>query len=162
MNGSALPSKPSTTCAGRQAIGEATTTTPLLEQPPSGPIYALSESGGLSRLAFVLKGQVDLIPAPTPRPTRRDADTPPFLSFRTPRSATSPGHLRRQEGLLVNTRSLCSRIPITQIAYTGQNGKTRSGAIKVKVACGRARRSDTDDIRADLPGAHARLTGRIS
>jgi hypothetical protein len=40
-----------TQCAGRQAIGKATTTTPLLDQPLSGPVYAVSGSGGLPRLA---------------------------------------------------------------------------------------------------------------
>ncbi len=50
-----------TQCAGRQHIGEATTTTPLLDQPLSGPVYAVSGSGGLPRLAFILDGQVDLL-----------------------------------------------------------------------------------------------------
>ena len=38
------------------------TTTPLLDQPLSGPVYAVSGSGGLPRLAFILDGQVNLVP----------------------------------------------------------------------------------------------------
>src|SRR5262249_52147878 len=51
-----------TKCAGKQQIGEASTMTPLLDQPLSGPVYAVSGSGGLPRLAFLLEGQVDLLP----------------------------------------------------------------------------------------------------
>ena len=49
-------------CAGRTPIGKASTTTPLLDQPLSGPVYAVSGSGGLPRLAFILNGQVNLVP----------------------------------------------------------------------------------------------------
>ena len=49
-------------CAGRPPIGKATTTTPLLDQPLTGPVYAVSGSGGLPRLAFILNGQVNLVP----------------------------------------------------------------------------------------------------
>ena len=45
-----------------QPIGKAMTTTPLLDQPLSGPAYAVSGSGGLPRLAFILNGQVNLVP----------------------------------------------------------------------------------------------------
>ena len=51
-----------TECAGRQQIGVASTKTPLLDQPLSGPVYAVSGGGGLPRLAFLLNGQVDLVP----------------------------------------------------------------------------------------------------
>jgi hypothetical protein len=51
-----------TKCSGRQAIGTATTHTPLLDEPLAGPVYAVSGKGGLPRLAFVLDGQVPLIP----------------------------------------------------------------------------------------------------
>ena len=35
-------------CAGRQPIGEATTETPLLEEPLKGPVYAVSGFGVLA------------------------------------------------------------------------------------------------------------------
>ena len=47
---------------GGSRSATATTTTPLLDQPLSGPVYAVSGSGGLPRLAFILNGQVDLVP----------------------------------------------------------------------------------------------------
>jgi len=48
-------------CAGRQQIGEATTTTPLLDSRSRGGLCR-SGSGGLPRLAFLLNGQVNLVP----------------------------------------------------------------------------------------------------
>ena len=47
-----------THCKGKQGIGTATTTTPLLDNPLAGPVYAVSGSGGLPRLAFILDGMV--------------------------------------------------------------------------------------------------------
>ena len=44
-------------CAGKNTIGTATATTPLLDQQLSGPVYAVSGSGGLPRLAMILNGR---------------------------------------------------------------------------------------------------------
>src|SRR6185503_19053689 len=49
-------------CHGRQAMGHASVNTPLLDHPLEGPVYAVSGFGKLPRLAFVLAGQVTLIP----------------------------------------------------------------------------------------------------
>src|SRR5262249_41156593 len=40
-------------CAGRSPIGSAWTQTPLLDRRLEGPVYAVSGSGGLPRLAFI-------------------------------------------------------------------------------------------------------------
>ena len=45
-------------CAGRQPIGMVTTETPLLDQPLTGPAYAVSGFGKLPHVAFILAGQV--------------------------------------------------------------------------------------------------------
>ena len=49
-------------CAGRQPIGTAMTTTPLLDQPLKGPAYAVSGFGKLPHVVFILGGQVTLMP----------------------------------------------------------------------------------------------------
>src|SRR5262249_7051650 len=49
-------------CAGRQSIGKVTTTTPLLDQPLSGPAYAVSGYGKLPHVVFILNGQVLIMP----------------------------------------------------------------------------------------------------
>jgi hypothetical protein len=125
-----------TQCAGRTPIGKASTTTPLLDQPLSGPVYAVSGSGGLPRLAFVLNGQVNLMP-------RGDADTVKGGRLKTtvPVVPDAPiGHFHLtvfggKHGYLANTRSLCAHAPIAQIAYKGQNGKAYSQKVKVKARC---------------------------
>jgi hypothetical protein len=124
-------------CAGRTPIGKATTETPLLDQPLSGPVYAVSGSGGLPRLAFILSGQVDLVP-------RADTETIGGGRLKTmvPVVPDAPiGHFHLtvfggKAGYLINTRDLCTHAPVTRIAYTGQNGKARTEAVKVKTACG--------------------------
>jgi hypothetical protein len=127
-----------TECAGRTPIGKATTTTPLLDQPLEGPVYAVSGSGGLPRLAFILNGQVDLMP-------RADTDTVGKGLLRTtvPVIPDAPiGHFHLnifggKNGYLVNTRDICVHTPITRVSFGAQNGKTRTQSIKVKAACGK-------------------------
>ncbi len=123
-------------CAGRQAIGKASTETPLLDHPLSGPVYAVSGSGGLPRLAFILNGQVTLIPR---------ADTVSVgggrLQTTAPVIPDAPiGHFRLtvfggSKGYLVNTRDLCAHAPIVRLAFAGQNGRIHNEAVKVRTAC---------------------------
>ena len=128
-------------CAGRTPIGKATTTTPLLDQPLTGPVYAVSGSGGLPKLAFILNGQVNLVPrAETKTITKNGAGR---LQTTVPVVPDAPiGHFRLtvfggKTGYLVNTRSICAQVPVTKVDYTGQNGKTYSQNVKVKAACGK-------------------------
>jgi hypothetical protein len=128
-------------CAGRTPIGKASTTTPLLDQPLSGPVYAVSGSGGLPRLAFILNGQVNLVP-------RADTKTASGGRLQTtvPVVPDAPiGHFRLnvfggKTGYLINTRDTCAHTPVAQVAYTGQNDKTRTEAVKIKAACGKKAR----------------------
>ncbi|MBO0746714.1 MAG: hypothetical protein J2O47_00100 [Acidimicrobiaceae bacterium] len=43
-------------CAGRNTVGTASARTPLLDSTLSGPVYAVSGSGGLPKLAVILNG----------------------------------------------------------------------------------------------------------
>jgi hypothetical protein len=124
-------------CAGRQPIGRATTTTPLLDQPLTGPVYAVSGSGGLPRLAFILNGQVDLLPRAdtktvggllrTSVPVVPDA---PIGSFRL-------SLLGGNQGYLVNTRALCTKPVVSSVEYQAQNGRKLTQHVKLKAPCGR-------------------------
>jgi hypothetical protein len=126
-----------TQCAGRQEIGTATTTTPLLDHPLSGPVYAVSGSGGLPRLAFILDGQVTLVPRASSRATKRGG-----LRTTVPVVPDAPvGHFRftlfgGKRGYLVNSRSLCASPVLTRLKFFGQNGKDLTKKVKVKAACG--------------------------
>jgi hypothetical protein len=125
-------------CAGRTPIGHAQTQTPLLDQPLAGPVFAVSGSGGLPRLAFILNGQVNLVP-------RADTKTVAGGRVKTtvPVVPDAPiGHFHLtifggKTGYLINTRDLCNATPTTQIAYKGQNGKAYNQSVKVKAACGK-------------------------
>jgi hypothetical protein len=126
-----------TQCAGRTQIGVASTTTPLLDQPLAGPVYAVSGSGGLPRLAFILDGQVDLMP-------RADTTTVGgMLQTTVPVVPDAPiGHFRLtvfggKTGYLANTRDICKNTPKSKIEYTAQSGTTRSEMIAIKSPCGK-------------------------
>jgi hypothetical protein len=127
-------------CAGRNPIGRTTTTTPLLDQPLSGPVYAVSGSGGLPKLAFILAGQVTLVPrAETTTLTKNGVG---HLRTTAPVVPDAPiGHFALRvfggkRGYLSNTRNLCAKPPTFNIAYTAQNGKATRESIKVKLPCG--------------------------
>jgi hypothetical protein len=135
-------------CAGRTPIGHASTITPLLDQPLTGPVYAVSGSGGLPRVAFILNGQVNLVP-------RADTVTVKGGRLQTtvPIVPDAPiGHFHLtvfggKTGYLINTRDICRKAPIVKVAYTAQNGKTRTESIKVKAACGKGKQRRKRAVR---------------
>jgi hypothetical protein len=131
-----------TQCVGRQPIGTATTTTPLLDQPLSGLAYAVSGGGGLPRLAFLLNGQVSLVPRAESMTDRKGR-----LRTTVPVVPDAPiGHFRlslfgANQGYLINTRNLCQRPPLIDISYVSQNGKTREEKVRVRTGCPKASRN---------------------
>ena len=124
-------------CAGRQPIGEATTTTPLLEKPLKGPVYAVSGYGLLPHLAFILGGQVML----TPEAESSTLGQTGRLKTVVPVVPDAPiGNFRftlfgGSQGYLANTQNLCSLPITTTIQFTAQNGKTETQQVKAKTAC---------------------------
>ena len=101
----------------------------------------MSGSGGLPKLAFILNGQVNLVPrAETKTIVKNGAGQ---LQTTVPVVPDAPiGHFRLtvfggKTGYLVNTRSLCAKTPITKVAYTAQSGKTHTENVKLKAACGK-------------------------
>ena len=136
-------------CAGRQPIGEAITETPLLEKPLKGPVYAVSGFGVLPHLAFILGGQVTLMPEAESSSVQGGR-----LKTVVPVVPDAPiGHFRftlfgGAQGYLSNTQNLCSAPTVSTIEFTGQNGKTMTQQVKTKTDCkakkakrGRGRRS---------------------
>ena len=123
-------------CAGRQPIGEAITETPLLEKPLKGPVYAVSGFGVLPHLAFILGGQVTLMPEAESSSVQDGR-----LKTVVPVVPDAPiGHFRFTlfgggQGYLSNTQSLCSAPTISTVEFSGQNGKTLTQQVKTKTAC---------------------------
>jgi hypothetical protein len=124
-------------CAGRTAIGRASTKTPLLDGPLSGPVYAVSGSGGLPRLAFILNGQVTIVPRAETEAVKGKLKTTVPVVPDAPIGRFTLDLLGGKSGYLINTRSLCASAPRIKVDYTAQNGSERSESIPVKSACGK-------------------------
>jgi hypothetical protein len=125
-----------TKCAGRAAIGTATTTTPLLDQPLGGKVYAVSGKGGLPRLAFILDGQVSLAPRAESLSTRGALKTTVPVVPDAPIGDFRLSLYGGKKGYITNTRSLCGKPPVTTVEYEAQNGKRLSQKVRMKVPCG--------------------------
>jgi hypothetical protein len=126
-----------THCAGRQPIGTVSDQTPLLEASLEGLAYAVSGYGGLPHLAFILAGQVTVIPQGETETIRGGR-----LRTTVPVIPDAPvGHFRLtlyggKRGYLSNTRSLCAHRPAAKVKYTAQDGKTLLQSAPIKAACG--------------------------
>jgi len=127
-------------CAGRQAIGTAVTNTPLLDGPLAGPVYAVSGKGGLPRLAFVLNGQVPLVPR------GKSSSTKGALKTVVPVIPDAPiGDFRLtifggKQGYLVNTRNLCDRPAVSTVEYVAQNGRKLTQKVGARAKCGKPKK----------------------
>jgi hypothetical protein len=123
-------------CKGRAPIGTATVSTPLLDQPLSGPAYAVSGYGKLPHLVFILAGQVEVMPQAESASVKGG-----HLRTEVPVIPDVPvGHfaltlLGGKQGYLENTQSLCGKPTVSEITYQGQNGKSLAQKVKTKSAC---------------------------
>jgi hypothetical protein len=123
-------------CAGRQAIGTVSTETPLLEKPLEGPAYAVSGFGKLPHIAFILAGQVTLIPEAMSSSVKGG-----HLKTVVPTVPDAPiGHFHLtlyggKRGYLTNTRSLCASPAVTTVEYVAQSGKRLTQRVTAKTAC---------------------------
>ena len=123
-------------CAGRQPIGTVRDETPLLEKPLQGLAYAVSGYGNLPHVAFVLGGQVTVIPqgeSVTVGPGRLRTTVPLIPDVPI-------GHFQLtlfggKQGYLTNTQSLCAHQPAANVEFTGQNGKVTSRRVVLKTGC---------------------------
>jgi hypothetical protein len=112
------------------------TNTPLLDAPLSGPAYAVSGFGKLPHVVFILRGQVTIMPE------AESSSVGGHLKTVVPVVPDAPiGHFRLtlfggKHGYLINTRDLCTAPAVTEIQYTGQNGKTKTQKVAAKTACG--------------------------
>ena len=128
-------------CAGRQPIGTVETRTPLLDQPLSGPAYAVSGFGKLPRLAFILEGQVRLIPQAESFSKGGKLTTVVPVIPDAPIGYFKLDLLGGKQGYLVNTRSLCASPARVEISYTAQSGKETTQKVATKTACGNSKGS---------------------
>jgi hypothetical protein len=129
----------STKCAGRTAIGKARTDTPLLDQPLAGPAFAVSGAGGLPRLAFVLDGQVGLVPRAESLGVRGGLKTTVPVVPDAPIGHFALDIFGGRHGYLQNTRDVCARPPAIKIEYKAHSGRTFVRTVKVRTPCTRSK-----------------------
>jgi hypothetical protein len=121
-------------CAGKQAIGTASTTTPLLDQPLSGPVYAVSGGGGLPRLAFILDGQVGLMPRAESRSVKNGLKTTVPVVPDAPVGHFVFNLFGGKRGYIQNTRDICVKPVKVKVAYTAHSGRSYAKTVKVRAS----------------------------
>jgi hypothetical protein len=126
-------------CAGKQPIGSAVTRTPLLDEPLGGPVYAVSGSGGLPRLAFVLNGQVPLVPRAKSSSAKGALKTVVPVIPDAPIGDFRLTLLGARQGYLINTRGLCNKPVVSTVEYQAQNGAKLTENVKARTPCAKPR-----------------------
>jgi uncharacterized repeat protein (TIGR01451 family) len=129
-------------CPAASIYGEAIATTPLLDQPLSGPVYLRSSSHELPDLVVALHGQVDVVLA-----GRVDSVKGAIRNTfeATPDAPVSRFVLKMRggkKGLLINSADLCKLTPSqtrATVEMDGQNGKVHDFKPVVRNACPKAR-----------------------
>jgi hypothetical protein len=119
-------------------MGSVWVKSPLLDQPLTGPAYAVSGYGNLPHLAFILNGQVTLIPQ-----AESASDKTGRLRTIVPVIPDAPvGHFRLtllggKKGYLTNTKDLCNGAGAGSIAveYRAQSGKRTEQNIRPQTPC---------------------------
>jgi hypothetical protein len=129
-------------CAGRQPMGSVWVKSPLLDQPLSGPAYAVSGYGDLPHLVFILAGQVTVLPQ-----AESASDKTGRLRTIVPVIPDVPiGHFRLsllggKKGYLSNTKDLCrgAGAGTIEIDFLAQSGRHSKQQIRPQTPCGTAK-----------------------
>ena len=117
--------------------GTATATTPLLDQPLTGPVYLRSSTHKLPDLVADLHGQIEIELAGKIDTAKKGGLRATFETV--PDAPVTKFVLELQggkKGLLVNSKSLCKSDRKATVDMTGQNGRTDNGKVKLGTACG--------------------------
>jgi hypothetical protein len=123
-------------CAGRTAIGRVRARTPLLDEPLRGSVYAVSGSGGLPRLAVVLRGS-DLTAVVRGDTIAKRARLRTVFGA-VPDAPLSVFELRvfnGRRGYLVLNRNVCRRRQHLTVRYVGQSSKTHTERVPLRTPC---------------------------
>lgn len=122
-------------CAGRKRMGVARVLSPLYDEALAGPVYAVSGSGGLPRLAFVLGGPAEVllrgriaVQGSRLRASVEDVPETPMRSFELRIDGGPPGYL-------IVSRDLCRSEAMADVAFTGQGGEDSARQIPLGVDC---------------------------
>jgi hypothetical protein len=124
-------------CPKGSIYGHATATTPLLEQPLSGPVYLRSSNNPLPDLVAALHGQIDVDLV-----GRIDSINGGIRTTfdAVPDAPVSKFVLTMQggkKGLLENSEDLCASVHKADVRFSAQNGRTLNSRPVLAASCGK-------------------------
>jgi hypothetical protein len=124
-------------CPAKSVYGHVVATTPLLDQPLSGPVYLRSSNNKLPDLVADLRGQIHVV-----LDGRIDSVNGGLRAvFQTvpdaPVSQFKIDMQGRSKGLLVNSENLCKGAHRSVVKFTAQNGRVWNARIPLKANCGK-------------------------
>jgi hypothetical protein len=128
-------------CPRGSIYGEATATTPLLDEPLSGPVYLRSSDHPLPDLVAALHGQIDV--ALVGRIDSKNGGIRTTFDA-VPDAPVTRFVLRMQggrKGLLENSRNLCRSTNRASVKMDAQNGRTFDFSPKLANSCKKAKKS---------------------
>ena len=126
-------------CPNGSIYGYVTATTPLLDQPLSGPLYLRSSSNPLPDLVAALHGQID-VDLVGRIDSKNGGIRTTFDSV--PDAPVSKFVLTMQggrKGLLENSRNLCNSVNRADVKFTAQNGRTANSKPVLSNGCKKAK-----------------------
>ena len=124
-------------CAGRERMGTARAVSPAYGAPLTGPVYAVSGSGGLPRPAYVLsgggaelllRGEINVV-GQRIQATVEDVPDIPLEAFRLTLDGGEPGYL-------VLSRDICATPAFVDLDFTAQDGEISAQRERIEADCG--------------------------
>lgn len=124
-------------CAGRQRMGTARAVSPAYDAPLTGPVYAVSGSGGLPRPAYVLsgggaelllRGRIEVV-GQRIQATVEDVPDIPLDAFRLTLDGGEPGYL-------VLSRDICANPAVADVRLTSQDDESVERRVPIEADCG--------------------------
>jgi hypothetical protein len=140
-------------CPGGSRLGQASVTTPLLDEPLKGNIYLRSSQHELPDLVLDLQGQLDIEAAARIDSVNGRLRTTFEAVPDVPVSRIELDLTGGSKGLLQNSQSLCPKPKKAMAKMTGQNGATLTSRIRLEVACGSTERHKRHHHRVHARGA---------
>jgi hypothetical protein len=126
-------------CPRSSIYGTASVTSPLLDQPLSGPVYLRANGGErpLPDLVADLRGQIR-IELVGRIDSKNQGLRATFVGVPdAPISKFTMSLLGGKKGLLVNSTGICKGIHRATVSFTAHNGKTANSRPPVRASCGR-------------------------
>lgn len=123
-------------CAGRQRMGTARAVSPAYDAPLTGPVYAVSGSGGLPRPAYVLsgggaelllRGRIEVV-GQRIQATVEDVPDIPLDAFRLTLDGGKPGYL-------VLSRDICRAPAVADVTLTSQDEASVERRVPIEADC---------------------------